>query len=172
MDRLIDMMVALFFAALGVLIIWQATLIRSGMMRDPVGPRAAFYICGGIMLAGGLFIAARKWLALRAGRGQLAEMEGTDDTPGYPASLKRALLLIGTCLGYAALFLPLGYLLATPPFIVAALAVLDQRNWVKNAIIAVVFTLIAYAVFALALGVRMPHGPLTAPFRALGWITL
>jgi hypothetical protein len=172
MDRRIDMMVALGFAALGLVIIWQATMIRSGMMRDPVGPSAAFYICGGFMVAGGVFIAVRHWLAMRAGRGVLADMEGTDDTAGYPASLIRALLLIGTCLVYAALFRPLGYLLATPPFIVAALAVLDQRDWRRNATFAVVFTLLAYAVFALALGVRMPHGPLTAPFRALGWITL
>jgi putative tricarboxylic transport membrane protein len=172
MDRRIDTMVALGFVALGLLIIWQAALIRSGMMRDPVGPRAVFYLCGGIMVAGGLITALRHWSPIRTGRGWLAEMEGTDDTPGYPASLRRALTLIGICLAYALLFLPLGYLLATPPFIMAALHALDQRNWRKNAIIAVVFTVLAYLVFAVALGVRMPHGPLTGPFRALGWITL
>ncbi|MBS3979428.1 MAG: tripartite tricarboxylate transporter TctB family protein [Rhodobacteraceae bacterium] len=172
MDRRFDIMVALGFVALGLLIIWQATLIRSGMMRDPVGPRAAFYLCGGVLVAGGLLITLRHWLAMRAGRGRLADMEGTGDTEGHPASLKRPLLLIGCCLAYAALFQPLGYLLATPPFVLAALAALDQRRWVPNLAIALGFTLISYAVFAIGLGVRMPHGPLTAPFRALGWISL
>lgn len=172
MDRRIDILVALGFVALGLLIIWQAALIRGGVMRDAVGPRVGFYVCGGILVLGGLAVTIRHWLAMRAGRGWLAEPEGTGDTEGYPASFKRAALLIGTCLAYAALFKPLGYLLATPPFIVAALAVLDQRSWKKSALIAVVFTLLAYLVFAKGLGVRMPHGPLTEPFRALGWITL
>jgi putative tricarboxylic transport membrane protein len=172
MDRRFDIMVALGFVALGLLIIWQATLIRSGIMRDPVGPRAAFYLCGGIMVAGGLVIVCRHWLALRVGRGWLTAIEGTDDTAGYPATLKRAALLVGVCLCYAGLFEPLGYLLATPPFVMLALATLGERAWVRNALIAVGFTLAAYVVFAIGLDVRMPHGPLTGPFRALGWITL
>jgi putative tricarboxylic transport membrane protein len=99
-------------------------------------------------------------------------MEGTPDTEGHPASFARAAALIGLCLLYAALFNPLGYLLATPLFILGALFVLDQRRWGANLIIAVVFTLVNYVVFARILGVRMSHGPLTDLFRSLGWITI
>jgi putative tricarboxylic transport membrane protein len=172
MDRRIDLALALAFAALGLLIVWQATGIKLGVMRDPVGPRAAFFVCGGGMAVGGLWIALRHVLALRSGAGTVAPNEGTEDTEGHPASLGRAAALIGLCLAYALLFQPLGYLLATPPFIVAALAVLGQRNWLVNVIVALAFTLVAYAVFKLGLGVRLPHGPLTGLFRELGWITL
>ncbi len=172
MDRRIDMAVALGFVLAGLLVIWQATLIKQGVMRDPVGPRAAFYLCGGIMALGGLWIVLRNWLAMRAGAGLLANNEGTEDTPGHPARFVRAAALAALCLAYALLFNPLGYLIATPLFLLSALFLMGQRHWGWNLAVAALFTLIAYLVFAKVLGVRMPHGPLTDLFRQLGWIRL
>jgi putative tricarboxylic transport membrane protein len=172
MDRRIDMAVALGFVLAGLLVIWQATLIKQGVMRDPVGPRAAFYLCGGIMALGGLWIVLRNWLAMRAGAGLLANNEGTEDTPGHPARFARAAALAALCLAYALLFNPLGYLIATPLFLLSALFLMGQRHWGWNLAVAAIFTLIAYLVFAKVLGVRMPHGPLTDLFRQLGWIRL
>jgi putative tricarboxylic transport membrane protein len=166
------MALAAFFMAVGAIIIWQATSIRIGMMRDPIGPRMAFYFCGGVLVLGGAVTVLSHWRALRAGRGPIAAREGTPDTEGHPASFGRVAALIGLCFLYAALFSPLGYLLATPLFILAALTVLDQRRVMSNLIVAVVFTLASYLVFARILGVRMPHGPLTELFRSFGWITL
>lgn len=172
MDRRIDIALALAFALAGLVIIWQAALIRQGIMRDPVGPRAAFYLCGGILVAGGLVTALRNARALQRGEPRLSSEEGTADQPGTPAHLSRAVALAGTCFAYAALFNPLGYLIATPLFLMAALAVMDQRRWGINLVIAVLFTGLAYLVFSRGLGVRMPHGPLTDLFRQLGWINL
>jgi putative tricarboxylic transport membrane protein len=172
MDRRIDLAVAAAFMLAGLAIIWQAGLIKQGVMRDPVGPRAAFYLCGAIMVLGGAVTVLRQWLALRAGLGIWTDTEGTADTEGHPAHFGRAAALAAVCIAYALLFQPLGYLLATPPFILVALAVMRQRRWGVNLVIAVLFTLVAYLVFAKALGVRMPHGPLTPLFRQLGWITL
>lgn len=172
MDRRVDLAVALAFAALGLLMIWQATLIKSGLMRDPVGPRAAFYLCGGVLVVGGLLVALRRWRELGRGEGREAPHEGVADERGYPASAPRAFMLMGCCLAYAALFQPLGYLLATPLFVVAALLVLGQRNGPGIALTALAFTAIVYLVFAQALDVRLPVGPLTGPFRRMGWITL
>lgn len=172
MDRRLDIALAVGFMVLGLVVLWQAGGIRMGVMRDPVGPRAAFYFCGAIMLGGGGLVVLRHWRALRRGAGRLTDPEGSTDTEGFPASLTRAASLAGLCFAYAALFNPLGYLLATPPFIVAALAVLDQRRWGVNVLIAVLFTGIAYVVFGHVLGVRMPHGPLTQLFRDLGLINL
>jgi putative tricarboxylic transport membrane protein len=172
MDRRLDMALAAAFMVVGAIIIWQATSIRIGMMRDPIGPRTAFYLCGGVLVLGGAITILTHWRAMRAGRGNVAEMEGTPDTEGHPASFGRAAALIGLCFLYAIAFSPLGYLLATPLFIVAALATLGQRRWMSNLIVAVVFTLASYVVFARILNVRMPHGPLTELFRSLGWIML
>jgi len=172
MDRRIDIAVAAAFALLGLFIIWQAGLIREGMMRDPVGPRAAFYVCGGVLLLGGLAVIAghlRRW-ARQADH--MVRNEGTGDEMEFPASALRAFALIATAVVYAALFVPLGFLIATPLFIGAALAVMGKREWVAMTVIALVFTAVTYVVFAQVLSVRIPVGPLTPLFRQLGWVNL
>ena len=49
---------------------------------------------------------------------------------------------------------------------------MNQRNYVGIAALSVLFTAIAYVVFAQVLGVRIPVGPFTNLFRELGWIIL
>ena len=172
MDRRIDLAVAAAFTLLGLFIIFQATGIKTGMMRYPIGPRAAFYLTGGVLAAGGLILILR---ALRSwGRTpvNLIQNEGTPDEAGYPASAQRAFTLMGAALVYGLTFNILGYLIATPIFVAVALVVLGQRRAWPIATIAVLFTLINYVIFAHALGVRIPVGPLTGPFRALGLINL
>lgn len=172
MDRRIDIAVGAAFAALGAFMIWQAGLIREGMMRDPIGPRAAFYLCGGVLLLGGLIVIAghlRRW-ARQAHH--MVRAEGTQDEAEYPASALRAWGLVAVVVAYVGLFEPLGYLIATPVFVLAALAVLGKRNWAGMALVAVVYTGATYLVFAQALGVRIPVGPLTPLFRQMGWVNL
>lgn len=172
MDRRIDLVVALCFAALGVYILVAAGDIRQGMMRDPIGPRMAFYTVGAVLAGGGLFIAARHALAFARGAGITMAHEGTADDPGHRASALQAFLLVAVCLLYALAFRPVGYLLATPLFVFAGLAVLGERRWGINAVIALGFTAVSYIVFAQILSVRVPVGPLTPLFRDLGWIIL
>jgi putative tricarboxylic transport membrane protein len=172
MDRRIDIAVAAAFAALGVFMIWQASLIRDGMMRDPIGPKAAFYVCGAILALGGLAVIVghlRRWSQQRH---HLVRHEGTADEMEYPASALRAWGLVAVVVAFAALFKPLGFLIATPAFILCALAVMGKRNWGVMVIIAVVFSVVTYVIFAQVLGVRMPVGPLTSLFRSLGWVNL
>jgi putative tricarboxylic transport membrane protein len=111
-------------------------------------------------------------LAWREVAGNLMPNEGVADEEGYHASARQAFLLIAACLGYMLAFAPLGYILATPLFLVAAMAILGERHWGRAIIIAALFTAIFYLVFAQALGVRLPVGPLTGPFRSLGWVNL
>jgi putative tricarboxylic transport membrane protein len=172
MDKRTDLAVALGFAALGLTIILAAMQIKQGMMRDPVGPRLAFYLCGGTMLAGGLWITLRHLYGMMSGGSLTAPAEGTPDEPGHPASRWPALGLLLLALAYAGLFQPLGYLLATPAFILAALWLTGERAWGRNILIAVVFTVVTWATFALGLGVRMPVGPFHDLFRSLGWVRL
>ncbi len=172
MDRRIDIVVAAAFALLGVFMIWQASLIRDGMMRDPIGPKAAFYLCGAVLAVGGVIVIAghlRRW-ARQAGHA--VNNEGVADEADYPASAVRAWGLVAVVTLYVALFNPLGFLIATPVFIVAALAVMGKRNWPGMVLVAVVYTVVTYLVFAQALGVRIPVGPLTDMFRSMGWVRL
>jgi putative tricarboxylic transport membrane protein len=172
MDRRIDAAVAFAFVLFGLFMIFEAMTIKQGMMRDPIGPRAAFFVCGGIMAGGGLILIVRSVLAWREAAGNLMPSEGVADEEGYTASARQAFLLIAACFAYMLAFGPLGYILATPLFLVAAMAILGERHWGRAILIAVLFTAIFYFVFAQALGVRLPIGPLTGPFRALGWVNL
>jgi putative tricarboxylic transport membrane protein len=172
MDRRIDVAVAAAFMALGLLIIFEASGIKQGMVRDPIGPRAAFYVTGGILAIGGLILVVRRLATWHLTAVNLVENEGTPDEEGHPASAGRAFKLIGAALLYGMTFNPLGYLIATPLFIAVALAVLGQRRPLSIMVIAVLFTAVTYGIFAHALGVRIPVGPLTGPFRELGLINL
>jgi putative tricarboxylic transport membrane protein len=172
MDRRADIAVAAAFMALGLFIIWQATTIRLGMMRDPIGPRVAFYITGGTLALGGLVIILRSLWSSRQRAGNRIPNEGVPDEADYPASTGRALAIMGCCIAYGLTFDLLGYLIATPLFIIAALAILGERHAGRIVLIALIFTAVTYVIFAQALGVRVPVGPLTGPFRALGLINL
>lgn len=172
MDRRIDLAVSIAFMALGIWIIVQAAAIKSGMMRDPVGPRTAFYFTGGVLAIGGIILVARSLRSWSRTGNNLIPSEGVEDETDYPASARRAFMLIGVTLLYGLAFDTLGYLIATPLYIAIALLILGQRNWIGISTIAILFTVIVYIIFAQALGVRVPVGPLTGPFRALGLINL
>jgi putative tricarboxylic transport membrane protein len=172
MDRRIDLAVAVAFTAFGAWIILQATAIKSGMMRDPIGPRTAFYVTGGILAIGGIILIVRSLRSWDWTASHIIPSEGVEDEAAYPASARRAFLLIGACMFYGLTFDPLGYLIATPLFIVVSLLILGERSRLGIPTIAILFTAITYVVFAQSLGVRVPVGPLTEPFRALGLINL
>ncbi len=172
MDRRIDIAVAAAFALLGILMIWGAAGIKEGMMRDPIGPRAAFYVCGGVLVLGGIAVIVghlRRWSAQAH---HMVRNEGTGDEMEYPSSALRAWALVAAVTGYAAVFEVLGFLIATPVFLVVALWIMGKRRPVPMLAIAVIFTVVVYVIFAQALGVRIPVGPLTPLFRGLGWINL
>lgn len=172
MDRRTDIIVAAAFALFGLIVIISATEIRQGMMRDPVGPRLAFYVCGGMMLIGGLWVVAGHLMRWSRDGGNLVEGEGVADEDDYPSAPWRAVAFIALAALYAVALEPAGYLLATPAFLVGLLFLFGKRGAVPLIVIPIAFTILAYLIFAEALGVRLPVGPFTGLFRDLGWITL
>lgn len=172
MDRRIDIAVAASFMLLGAFMIWGASEIKQGMMRDPIGPRMAFYVCGGILMLGAAAVILghlRRWSLWP---GHMVRNEGTADESGFPSSAFRVWSLIAFVVFFALAFEPLGFLLATPLFVFGALALLGKQNWPGMALTAVIFTALTYGIFGQVLSVRLPVGPFTQLFRDLGWITL
>jgi len=171
MDRRLDLIVALAFAAFGAFVCLQASTIDTGVMRDGVGPRAFFYGTGALIAAGGLWIAARR-LRLWTVSGPEADDDYSDDEAGYPASAGRAFAIIGLSLAYAVLFNPLGYLFATPLYVGGVLFAFGKRSLLHLLVTPLLYTASSYLIFAQFLNVRLPVGPLTGLFRDLGWIIL
>ena len=172
MDRRIDIAISAFAVVFGAFVIVHATTIESGLFTDPIGPRAFFYGCGVIFVLGGLFNIAQKLSMRRMFLGPMIPAEGVEDEPNYPGSAARVALMLLISLFYVLTFRQLGYLLATPLYVALSLRILNERNWVINAAVAVIFTGVFYLIFAQVLGVWLPVGPFTQLFRDLGWIIL
>ena len=172
MDRRYDLAIALVVLAFGVFVFTVARTIPMGYTRDAVGPRAFFFGIGILFLAGGSFVAMRLLRSWKSQKNPMIPSDGKEDDDGYSASALRAALVMGTFIGYAAVLKPLGYLLATPVFIIGALVVLGERKWWQMIVIAVSFTVVFYVAFAQLLNVRIPVGPFAPLFLRLGWIYL
>jgi ABC-type uncharacterized transport system permease subunit len=102
----------------------------------------------------------------------LVRSEGTEDEPEYLSLAARAWALVAAATALAALWNPLGFLIAMPLFLLGALWIMGKRRPLPMILIAVLFTGVVYLIFAQVLGVRIPVGPLTSLFRSLGWINL
>ena len=172
MDTRIDLAVAALVAAFGFAVVAIALTIPDGLYRDAVGPRRVPIGVGILILLCGSVAAIRRARRMAATRGWRAEQDGTEDEPGHPASLVRALVVMALTAAYAASFQPIGYLISTPLYIAAALWAMRERRALKVATIAVVWTAVTYVLFAQVLGVRMPVGPLRTLFREWGLINL
>jgi putative tricarboxylic transport membrane protein len=170
MDRRIDIAISVALLIFGAFVIFHARTIKAPIFVDPIGPRAFFYGCGIIFILGAVVNIVQRWRGWGLYPGNIVPAEGVEDEPGHPASFRRAALLAVVSLIYILTLRKVGYLIGTPLYIVAGLWVLEQRNWLLNIIVGLVFTVVFYIIFAQVLGVWLPVGPLTQLFRDLGWI--
>jgi len=161
MDSRKDLIFALAIVALGVAVIGIAYSWPEPLIRDAVGPRAFPYGLGFLFVVGGAFLAVQRLGKLNpAGNYQVAS-EGNEDEPDYPASGLRAMTLIGLCALYTLVLNPIGFLVATPPFVVLALMLMGERKPVLSTVTAVIFTVVTYVLIDTILGGRLPDGLLT-----------
>ncbi|MGQ0571301.1 MAG: tripartite tricarboxylate transporter TctB family protein [Armatimonadota bacterium] len=165
-----ELIVAAFLVAFGGGIIAVSRTIPPGVSTDPLGPRAFPIALGaGIGLCGLLLGAAALVFRGRPGRaGLLADADpdeeaGGEAGPFSPARLVGAIVATGA---YLAVFEPLGYLLATPPY-VAAIMLIHGSAVRRALLIAPLLTTAAlYATFQFGLRIPVPGGILE---RILPW---
>jgi len=152
---------------LAVLIVALALRIDPAVQTDPLGPRAfplalgaAIGLCG-ILLGGGALVPGR-WTAPVT---VLVESGPDGETPGAfsPGRLAGAVALTAA---YVAAFEPLGYLLATPPYVAAILLVHGGARWRALVTAPVLLTAALYAAFRFGLLIPVPDGLLE---RWLPW---
>jgi putative tricarboxylic transport membrane protein len=172
MDRRSDIAISIVFILFGIFVILEARTIKTPLFPDPIGPRAVFYACGAIFILGGIVNVAQRVRGWRLFPSHMVPAEGVADEPGHPSSFRRAALLALVSLVYVLTLRPVGYLIGTPLYIMAGLWILEQRNWLFNIVVGLVFTISFYIVFAEGLSVWLPVGPFTQLFRDLGWIIL
>lgn len=148
--------------AVGVIIFATAYLftdsqLPSAHIGDPLGPKAFPALVGGGLIISGLLLLAEIWKKHRADDGRHAV------EPRVPVN-KRQLLILAAMVAWTALyywsFERVGYLIATPIFLFGLLSHFHRGHLRANAVIAICFAGVVYALFSLLLGVPLPSGPL------------
>lgn len=155
----------------GLLAIGAGYLAAAFLISEPeggyaaVGPRA-FPIAIGIAL-----VTVGLWTAFRAHGTAGAPSPGAAKAQAAPApdaappaaDWRAAAPSVLLFLVYIALLEPLGYLLATTAFIALAARLLGSRRWGRDLLASLAVTVSVYALFSLALGLRLPAGLLGGP---------
>lgn len=148
-----DRIAALLF--LGVVLIygWGGTQLTASLQGDIIGP--AFFprllTALGILLGILLFVQG-----VPSAKKAKAEDEGSDITALVPAAM---------LLAYALVFETLGFLLATPLFLVIAFRYLGHHSWVGIAGYSAAVTAVVFGLFHYLLDIRLPLGPLARFFQ-------
>jgi putative tricarboxylic transport membrane protein len=139
-ERVAGALVAIF----GAWFLWQALQFREGPGFATVGPRAFAVIVGLGLVASGIAMAA-------------FASEPEAETPIDWRTLVQMAAVLGA---YIALFLPLGFPLASVLFFVAGAWVLGSRAPLRDLVSGVALVLVVYLVFTRLLGIDLPAGPL------------
>jgi hypothetical protein len=163
-----DMAVAAVLVVIGVSVIGLALRVDPGVQTDPLGPGAFPLGLGAAIAACGLLLGLVAVLGDRWTASATALVESADDdaTEGGPLSPWRLVGAIVVTAAYIALFEPLGYLLATPGYLVAILLLHDGVRARALLTAPVLVTLALYAAFRFGLLIPVPDGVLE---RWLPW---
>jgi putative tricarboxylic transport membrane protein len=148
------MLLALWAAAFGLLIIWQTTLIRLTPAYSKVGPRVIPFIVGaGLVIVG-------VWLAYEAftGHAAVGSADSEDADPTLPTDWRCISLLALALLAYLFLIEPVGFIIASTALFVGAAFAMGSRRLARDIVIGIVMATILYVVFNRGLGLSLPAG--------------
>jgi Tripartite tricarboxylate transporter TctB family len=169
MDRRIDLGIGIAIVLIGIGVLFMSQHIRStGPVVDAIGPRAFPYMIGIFFLVGGGWTVLNRLRRWQSEAGHSIEGDGEPDEPDVPASAWQSFAVMTCCALYIAALTTLGYPIATPVFVIAALKAMRMKSWPAVLLIALVYTAATYVIFGHYLRVDLPLGPLTDAFRALG----
>jgi putative tricarboxylic transport membrane protein len=155
-----ELPVAVFLVAFGAVVLVLAGRIEPGVETDPLGPRAFPAALGvGIAICGGL-LAGTALLGPGEGRrtGPIFEPGLESEAEAGPVSPARLLGAIAATGAYVALFDPLGYLLATPPYVAAIILIHGGAARRTLLIAPPLVTVLLYAAFRFGLLIPVPEG--------------
>ena len=148
--------VAGFFLALGLLVLWDASQINTGLVQTgPVGPRAMPLLVGGLL---GVCAVALTVDLLRGGRAEI--VGGGDIDIRHSTDRRTVLLLLAVFLANIALIDTAGWWLSGAVLFWGAAYALGSRRYARDAATAFGLSFGTYYLFAGALGIALPAGVL------------
>jgi putative tricarboxylic transport membrane protein len=173
-----DLVSGLVVAGAGVLLLVSARGIEDAVRPAPgLGPATLPTVLSVLLIIAGLTLAVIG-LRHRGGTDVAAEDPAGDDPAGEdpagenpagedpiapaepPVPWRRLAVVVALFIGYALIFIPLGYMLATALYLAVMVTVIDRARWKRNLIFAVVFAVVVYYGFTELLSVQLPAGVL------------
>jgi putative tricarboxylic transport membrane protein len=155
-----DLVVALVLVGLGLVVIGLALGVAPGVQTDPLGPRAFPLALGAAIGLSGLLLAVSTVLGDRWTTSAAMFVESADDdaSEGGLESPWRLIGAIAATAAYLVAFERLGYLLATPLYIVLILLLQPGVRARAFLVAPVLVTLALYAAFRFGLLIPVPDG--------------
>jgi len=154
-----EIAVAAFLVASGAAVLALAWTIEPGVQTDPLGPRAFPGALGaGIAVCGALLAGTALVGTGDSAAGLLAEAEADVEAEAGPFSRARFLGAIVVTAAYVAAFGPLGYLLATPPYVAAIILIHGGAARRALLIAPLLVTVVLYVTFRFGLLIPVPEG--------------
>lgn len=141
--------------------LWQVTDINEPPTNLVVGPRTFPFIVGLIMLTVSILLL---WRTIRRAKtGEMdAEEAGTavllEDDETQISDRTGAWVVIASLIAMFVLLVPLGFVVTMTLFLFGLSTFYSPRHWLTNAIVAIVFSVFFFFLFAWVLGIPLPRG--------------
>jgi putative tricarboxylic transport membrane protein len=148
--------VAVLLLVLGVITLWDATRVATGVAQaGVVGPRAVPYLVGGLLVVCAVGLAID---VLRGGHGEAESGEDVDLS--HPSDWRTVLMLVAAFLANVVLIDTVGWWLSGAVLFFGCTYALGSRRYVRDLVIAFALSFGSYYVFAVGLGIFLPAGVL------------
>ncbi len=146
---------------LSVFFLWQTTNINEPPTSLVVGPRTFPFIVGLVMLAASVVLL---WRTVR--REETAETDAGEADAAVPleddetqiSDPKGAWVVVIALIAMFVLLVPLGFIVTTTLFLFGLSTFYSPRLWLANGIVAIVFSVFFFFIFAWVLGIPLPRG--------------
>ena len=155
-DRIASVLVALFSVAF----LMGSFYIKKPVYPQQLGPDAFPKAIGFMMTALAIVYLFQAFLGRIKDDEKRAEMIGAEEKLEEKANFKLMGLVLLDMIGYALLFEPLGFAIATFVALMVGILILDRRHLLRDTIISLVGSFGIFFAFSQLLRVDLPKGPL------------
>lgn len=151
-----DFLTGSISVVLGVIYGFLAYTLKRSPMGNPLAPSMFPLILAACMIIFGIILIFRSDIdSTKRAFQKIKETSTANDK----LSQKMIFLTVLASLAYALILEHFGYVISTILFMMAILTITNGKKWVKNSIVALLFSVVVYYIFFYLLGISLPMTP-------------